>query len=153
MFLWRISNHDDLKGLGGERLKGRWHTRTPGKRIVYFAEHPAVALVENLVNLDADPQFFPSHFQLLKVYAPDTSATANLTPTQLATIDAEDLATTQILGDNWLAARTSALLRVPSIPSPESWNYLLNPLHTDAAAFKVESARHIAYDQRLFRLK
>jgi RES domain-containing protein len=152
MFLWRISNHADLKGLGGERLKGRWHTRVHGKRIVYLAEHPAVALVENLVNLDADPQSIPAHFQLLKISAPDTAATS-LTPTQLASIDTEDLTTTQVLGDNWLTAHTSMLLRVPSIPSPESWNYLLNPLHPDAAKIKLDWARHIAYDKRLFRLE
>ena len=152
MFLWRISNHADLKGLGGERLTGRWHTRVPGRRIVYLAEHPALALIENLVNLDADPESIPSHFQLLKISVPDTTAATNLTPTQRATIDPEDLATTQSIGDAWLTARASALLRVPSIPSPESWNYLLNPLHPDASRLKLDWARPIAYDKRLFHL-
>ena len=152
MLLWRISNHADLTGLGGERLRGRWHTRVPGKRIVYFAEHPAVALIENLVNLDADPQFIPLHFQLLKLSAPDNTLAEELTTKQLATIDADDLDTTHAIGDAWLTAHTCALLRVPSIPSPESWNYLLNPLHPNAPAFKLDWARPIAYDKRLFHL-
>jgi RES domain-containing protein len=152
MYLWRISNHADLTGLGGERLKGRWHTRRPGKRIVYLAEHPAVALVENLVSLDTDPQSIPSHFQLLKVSAPAATTAANLTPSQFAGIDPQDPVSTQAIGDAWLAAGRSALLRVPSIPSPESWNYLLNPLHADASKLKLDWARPITYDKRLFHL-
>jgi RES domain-containing protein len=153
MLFWRISRHVDLTGLGGERLQGRWHTRVPGKRIVYLAEHPAVALLENLVGLDGDPRFFPDTFQLLKISTTGPALPiARLTPKQLASIDPLDTASTQSLGDRWLAARASPLLRVPSIPSPESWNYLLNPLHPAASRIKVEWARHIAYDKRLFRL-
>jgi RES domain-containing protein len=152
MLLWRISNHADLTGLGGERLKGRWHTASAGKRIVYLSEHPAVALIENLANLRGDPRFFKRHFQLLKISLPDTHKTKELTPAQLSNIDQKDLATTQAIGDLWLASKSSGLLRVPSIPSPESWNYLLNPLHPDASKLKLDWARPIAYDKRFFHL-
>jgi RES domain-containing protein len=70
----------------------------------------------------------------------------------MAPIDPDDLSTTQAIGDAWLAARKSPLLRVPSIPSPESWNYLFNPLHPRAASIKVDWARRITYDKRLFHL-
>jgi RES domain-containing protein len=152
MFLWRISDHADLIGLGGERSNGRWHMGAPDKRIVYLAEHPAVALIENIANLRGDPRFFPEHYQLLRITAADSVKVHKLTPKQLAGIDPEKLASTQAIGDAWLAAKTSALLRVPSMPSPESWNYLLNPLHADAAALKVDWARAISYDKRLFHL-
>jgi len=153
MVFWRISNFASLQGIGAEFESGRWHTAAPGKRLVYLSEHPAVALLENLANLDGDPRFFQQHFQLLKISSPDKTAVQEISSKQLSTIDAQDLATTQNLGDTWLASHASALLRVPSIPSPESWNYLLNPLHPDAGALKIESAHHIAYDKRLFRLK
>jgi RES domain-containing protein len=152
MVLWRISNHADLEGLGGERRNGRWHTIAPDKRIVYLTEHPAVALVEDIVNLRGDPTFFPDQFQLLRILAPANLRPQHLTPTQLARINPDDLATTQAIGDAWLAARKSALLRVPSIPSPESWNYLFNPLHPRAKYVKVDWARRITYDKRLFHL-
>jgi hypothetical protein len=45
------------------------------------------------------------------------------------------------------------LLRVPSAPSPESWNYLLNPLHVEAKGLQVEWARWVRYDRRLFHLQ
>ena len=150
--LWRISNHAELTGLGGERTDGRWHGAIPGKRIVHLSEHPAVALLESLANLNGVPDFLPSHFQLLKILLPDEVVVKELTARQLASVDACDLTSTQRIGDAWLATRESALLRVPSIPSPESWNYLLNPLHPDASRLKVDWARQIAYDKRLFHL-
>ena len=152
MVLWRISEFPDLEGLGGEVRRGRWHTAAAGKRIVYLAEHPAVALLENLASLGGPVEFFPDTFQLLRVIAPGSLRPQHLTPTQLARINPDDLASTQAIGDAWLAARKSALLRVPSIPSPESWNYLFDPLHPRAAAIKVDWARRITYDKRLFHL-
>jgi RES domain-containing protein len=152
MLLWRISNHADLTGLGGELLSGRWHTAADGKRIVYLAEHPAVALVENLASLRGDPTLLPERFQLIKVSTPETLLARELTSRQLSAVDSTTIETSQSIGDAWLAARSSALLRVPSIPSPESWNYLLNPLHPDAAGLRIEWARAVRYDHRLFHL-
>jgi RES domain-containing protein len=153
MHLWRISLYASLSGIGAELESGRWHTLAPEKRMVYLTEHPAIALVENLVSLDGDPSFFPSHFQLLRITAPDSIPATKLTAKQIATIDPLNPKTTQELGEAWLATGNSALLRVPSIPSPESWNYLLNPLHPDAAKLKLDWAKHIAYDKRLFHLQ
>jgi RES domain-containing protein len=152
MFLWRISNHADLSGIGAEMADGRWHTAAPEKRMLYLAEHPAVALVENLASLDGDPAFFPEHFQLVRIAMQNGPTARELTSKQFVRIDSQNLSSTQAVGDAWLAARSSALLRVPSIPSPESWNYLLNPLHADAAALKIDWARTITYDKRLFHL-
>src|SRR6266702_733196 len=152
MLFWRISNYPDLTGYGAELFAGRWHTAAEGKRVLYLAEHPAVALIENLANLRGNPGFFQHHFQLLEISSHSKTLPKTLSPKQLATIDPDNPKTTQALGDAWLTARTSALLRVPSIPSPESWNYLLNPLHPDAVALKLDWAKHLAYDKRLFRL-
>jgi RES domain-containing protein len=152
MFFWRISNYADLSGIGAEIADGRWHTAAPEKRMLYLAEHPAVALVENLASLDGDPAFFPEHFQLVRMTIPNGPTAREVTSKQLVRIDSQNLSSTQAIGDAWLAAKTSALLRVPSIPSPESWNYLLNPLHPDAAALKIDWARTITYDRRLFQL-
>jgi RES domain-containing protein len=152
MHLWRISNHASLTGIGASLAEGRWHSIGEEKRVVYFAEHAAVALIENLVNLSNTPRYFPAHFQLIKVAAPDSVSQGELSPEQIASIDPESTAATQAIGDAWLASQASALLRVPSIPSPESWNFLLNPLHPHAASLTVEWSRPITYDKRLFQL-
>ena len=59
---------------------------------------------------------------------------------------------TKSIGDSWLAGGDSALLAVPSVPSPESVNYLFNPLHLDAKGVEIEWCRWIKYDKRLFHI-
>jgi RES domain-containing protein len=150
MILWRISNRCDLEGIGGERADGRWHTAARGKRIVYLSEHPALALVEVLANLKGNPTFFPDAYQLLKAVVPDSvSRTAVDLPPDWRTSQAQ----TQSAGDAWLSAKNSALLSVPSLPAPESTNYLLNALHPDARIVEVEWCKWITYDKRLFHLR
>ena len=55
----------------------------------------------------------------------------------------ENASETRSTDDAWLANARSALLAVPSAPSPESLNYLLNPLHKDASSLTVEWPRRI----------
>jgi RES domain-containing protein len=150
--LWRISRHNDLTGLGGEKADGRWHTAARGKRIVYLSEHPALALIEVLVNLKGDPKLFPDTCQFTKVSVPDGITPAVLPPDALTTDWRQDVSSTRAAGDSWLASGASALLSVPSAPSPESWNVLLNPLHPDASKLSLDWSKWIAYDKRLFHL-
>jgi RES domain-containing protein len=150
--LWRISRHCDLDGLGGERTDGRWHTAGRGKRIVYLSEHPALALVEVLANLKGRPELFPDRYQLMKVRAADSISTEAVDASAIAPDWRENASGTRSLGNSWLAAKKSALLAVPSAPSPESVNYLLNPLHTDASGLELEWCKWIEYDKRLFHV-
>jgi len=148
--LWRISNHGDLAGLGGEKTSGRWHTAARGKRIVYLSEHPAVALIEALANLKGDPQLFPDTYQLIRINVAES--VSREAPLILSKNWREDLVETRSRGDSWLSEGRSALLAVPSGPSPESLNYLFNPLHTDARGLAIEWHKRIGYDRRLFHL-
>ncbi len=150
--LWRISKHSDLEGLGGEKTDGRWHTAARGKRIVYLSEHPALALIEVLANLKGNPKLFPDSYRLMKVNVADGILEEALVPNILESNWRDDLNATRNAGDSWLAGGTSPLLAVPSAPSPESWNYLFNPLHSDAVRLTIEWSRWIAYDKRLFHL-
>ena len=148
--LWRISIRCDLEGLGGELSDGRWHIAAPGKRIVYTSEHPALALIETLVNTRGDPNRVPSVFQLLKIAVPEGMSANNVDRVHLGDGWEAERSGTQVIGDLWLTEGKSALLRVPAAPAPESWNYLLNPLHPDARQIKIEWCRWITYDDRLF---
>lgn len=150
--LWRISKHSDLGGIGGEKADARWHTAAVGKRIVYLAEHPAVALIESLVNLSGIPEAFPRNFQLLKIEADlgvEIEESANGLPTDWR----NNLSLTRRLGDEWLKERRTALLRIPSVPSPQSFNYVLNPLHPDAQKVRIIESTWLPYDERLFKTK
>jgi RES domain-containing protein len=150
--LWRISNYCDLSGIGGERYDARWHTAARGRRIVYLAEHPALALVEVLVNLKSDPSTFPEKYQLIEIDVEERVMDACQAFGKSDWLNPA-VAVTQAFGDDWLRSRKSALLAVPSFPSPMSTNYLLNPLHPDAIGIKVASCKWIEYDQRLFRVR
>jgi RES domain-containing protein len=150
--LWRISNHADLVGLGGEKADGRWHTAARGRRIVYLSEHPALALVEVLANLKGDPKLFPDTYRMMKVEAPDGVSSSTLPVDSLAADWREQVRDTRAMGDAWLEAGESALLWVPSAVAPESWNVLLNPLHREARLVTMVWARRVAYDKRLFQV-
>jgi RES domain-containing protein len=148
--LWRISRHCDLEGLGGERSNGRWHTAERGKRVVYLSEHPAVALVEVLANIRGDARLLPAQYQLMKVVVPEAVSAPAVDP--LPDDWRENQKKTQAFGNKWLAERQSALLAVPSVPSPESQNYLFNPSHPDARHLTVEWCRWFPFDKRLFHI-
>lgn len=146
--LWRISNHDDLKGIGGERTNGRWHTAARGKRIVYLSEHPALALLEVLVNLKGNPRLFPDRYQLIKVVTGDNVSIDELS---LSSDWKENPSAARLAGDSWLAEGRTALVTVPSAVCPEAANFLFNPLHSEAHGVVVEWVKWVEYDKRLFK--
>jgi RES domain-containing protein len=53
------------------------------------------------------------------------------------------------IGDSWLDRSTSALLRVPSAISERGNNFLLNPVHLDAARITVMEVIKAPFDPRL----
>jgi RES domain-containing protein len=119
--------------------------------VVYLAEHPALALLETLVHLDIDPDELPSHYQLLTMEAPDAVAVEELSEAELARIIDWRHAPqeTRTVTRAWFDERRTALLRVPSAIVPAAHNYLLNPLHPDAARIAVVARQTAEFDTRL----
>lgn len=149
MKLYRVSNHADLSGKGGELAAGRWHTMRPGKRIVYLSEHPALCVLEMLVQVDREADL-PDTFQLLSVDVPD-SLLQRLTVEDLPELWQNNRSVTQRIGDAWLEGRSTAGLLVPSAVLPISTNCLLNPLLPEVAGFKIERLGRFPLDERLLR--
>ena len=147
MLLWRISNHVSLDGKGGLEWPGRWHTR--GRRVVYCAQTPAAALLETLVHLEIPLADLPPRYRLMKIAAPDDVSVRSVAAADLPDDWIDDLLVTRAVGDDWLAARTSVLLLVPSAIVPETHNVLINPDHPDATGVRlVETSEHVI-DPRL----
>jgi RES domain-containing protein len=147
--LWRISNHADLSGEGGLRYSARWHTS--GFPVVYLAGSPAGAMIEILVHLELHEDNIPLHYQLLEVAVPDDLTVEELKP-ESRMHQAEwklDLPYTRSLGDAWLRSRTAAVAMVPSAILPETWNYLLNPLHPRMSEITLVKSTSALYDPRL----
>ena len=149
MKLWRISNHADLRGIGGLRASARWHNR--GRPIVYLAESPPGALIEVLVHQEiASPAALPVSYRLLTVEVDEGVMVPECSLLPPDWPKRADI--TRNIGDEWLARGTSALLRVPSAIMPNVHNVLLNPLHPDIARVRVADAQDVPYDPRLFKL-
>jgi len=147
MVLWRISRHRDLDGLGGLRAPGRWHER--GLPVVYLAETAAGALLEVCVHTAAND--VPPSYTLLEVTVPPSIAVETLKANSLPQDWSEDLEATRAIGSEWLRSRRSALLRVPSVLAPATFNVLLNPAHVDVRQIVISSVLEYPFDPRLKR--
>ncbi len=149
MILWRIGDYSSLDGGGGLSSSGRWHTA--GQRIVYCAPNPATAFLEVLVHTEIDIDDVPVNFRYLEIEAPDALAAEDLDTGALADSWRTDLLATRRAGDRWLRSGSTALLRVPSVIVPATWNVLINPRHPDAAQIRVVRTLSHGLDPRLFR--
>jgi RES domain-containing protein len=150
MRLWRISNHGDLSGEGGRLAEGRWNHL--GRRVVYLAEHPALALLETLVHLEVDAEDMPSTFRLLTVDVPDDVGFDVWQERDLDSIHPDwrqNGETTRSLAEEFFAQERYALMRVPSVLVPSAYNALLNPAHPDAGRARIVSNVAVDFDRRL----
>jgi RES domain-containing protein len=147
MFLWRISNYPTIDGGGGLETSARWHTQ--GQLIVYLAETVAGALLEVLVHLELGPVRLPRSYRLLKIEAPDNVSIHAVSAADLREGWTEDETLTRTIGDEWLASKRSALLRVPSAIAPETFNMLLNSAHEQVRWLKIVSHYEYPWDLRL----
>ena len=138
MEAWRICrrSYADLSGEGARRYGGRWNRR--GTPVVYLAEHPALAVLEVLVHLDIPPELLPEDYVLLR-------AELSLWP---ETPPFDQPYNPEAVGNAWLRTGETALLRVPSVLVPHSFNLLLNPAHRTAARAKIVSVEAFVFDPR-----
>jgi RES domain-containing protein len=136
-----------LDGVGGLYVSGRWHTK--GHPVVYCTLNPATALLEPLVHMEIDSEDRPERFQVLRIEGPDSTSIEKVQVDSLSPTWADNLSTTQAIGDRWLNEVRSLLLQVPSVLVPETWNVLLNPLHAEANLLKITAMYEHAFDTRL----
>jgi RES domain-containing protein len=142
MDLWRLyrkAHGPGLDGAGGLYAPGRWHAL--GRPVVYFGASPAIVVLEKLAHID--PQVMPKDLVLARFEA-DVAIDELAGPSIL-----HDLALTRARGEAFFAGNAASLLRVPSVVLPEEFNFVLNPLHADAAGVRVRSQRAFFFDYRL----
>lgn len=149
MTLWRVTNHPSLDGTGGLRASGRWHTR--GERIVYCAPNPATALLEVLVHTEIEIDDIPVSMRYLEIEVPHPIASPTIDSETLGAAWSKRLDATRKLGDEWLHAGQTALLSVPSLIVPATWNTLINPLHPDSTQIRIVRIHRHETDPRLPR--
>jgi RES domain-containing protein len=130
--------HAQFDGEGARQVGGRWNR--PGSAVVYMAESVSLAVLENLVHMSRDD--FPIGYVVLAAAIPDEIRIARVDQIASREID---------IGEAWLGAAPTAVLRVPSRVVPSEYLYLLNPRHPDFSQISVEEIRPFTFDPRLFQ--
>ena len=133
-------------GEGARRYGGRWNS--PGVRVSYASDSIALAVVEVLVHLQTSRVL--GAYSLVSVSFPDELVTVlegKRLPGGWRRYPAPP--EIQAIGDSWIADSRSAVLRVPSVVVPDSYNFLLNPGHPEFARVVVGAAEPFAWDPRL----
>jgi RES domain-containing protein len=119
---------------------------------VYLSSTPASALLEVLVHLEIEEGHLPRFYKLLEIQAPDDIGIEKLEDwAKLPKGWPRKEAVTRSLGDRWLHQDSAALLQVPSALVPKTSNFLLNPLHKDAARILIISVSREGFDRRLLQ--
>ncbi|HMQ58602.1 MAG TPA: RES family NAD+ phosphorylase [Rhizobiaceae bacterium] len=141
MRLWRISNHADLNGRGGELAAGRWNDK--GQRIVYCSDHLSTAMLEILVHVDRED--IPDSYQLLEISVPDNVKPVTIEPPAGWR---DNPAITRAIWTRHVGESAGAVFAVPSAIMPFATNYLLDPAHRDHAKIVIVSATSHFIDRR-----
>lgn len=145
MRLYRLGTalHPVWDGTGAGLHGGRWNP--VGAQVIYAAGSLALAMLERLVQrrnlggtllVEAEVQDDLAIDDLLAAPPPGWRVLGS--PEAVAA------------GGAWLAAGRTALLRVPSAVVPREANYLVNPVHPDAARLRVGAPEPLEWDARLF---
>lgn len=129
-------------------MGGRFNSR--GTSVVYASDSLSLAILEVLVHL-------PSYRAFGKRVAFRLTLPENL----IELLDAGELPSdwrisppprsTQRLGDEWVREGRSAVLQVPSVVAPHSYNLLLNPEHPDFSEIEIGEPQAVKLDPRLVK--
>lgn len=148
-WLSRSAYSNQLSGVGSALRGARWNSQGIG--LVYTAQNRSLAMAEVVVHLTL--AMLPNNFELLTIEIPNTLEVEELELTELPANWKEfpHSASTQKIGDAFVKAGKSAVLKVPSVVTPGELNYLINPLHPDFKMIRIKSAEPFPLDHRLFQ--
>ncbi len=148
LILWRLTKAQYAQtAFGGEGARpygGRWNS--PGRSVVYLAGSLALAALEILVHVKSQSEL--GGYVKIRVLAPEgVESTVEALPENWQQGRAPD--ETRAIGDGWLEAGETLLLRVPSVTIPGEYNYLSNPHHRKFSEITFGKAEPFSFDPRL----
>lgn len=150
---WRLDKakhaKDSFSGHGARLVGGRWNRK--GTAVVYASDSLSLSLLEKFVHLGHDGARIK--FVYFRIRIPENVAIEKLTEAKLSKDWKRQppLDATQKLGTDWVNKGTSAVLQVPSVLVPGSFNYLLNPSHADFRKIRIDKPKPISMDQRMWK--
>ncbi len=149
MIIYRLAidtYSNDLTGTGAKLLGGRWNS--VGVPALYCTENISLAVLEILVRTSL--QNIPVNYRLIKLELPDNISPTIISNQKLKRKWKEDVSYTQWLGDQFLKANNSLLLKVPSAIVEEENNFVLNPKHVNFHKVGIISNKKFEFDKRLY---
>ena len=152
MRVYRLSRKkyaDELSGKGAAKVGGRWNSR--GTELIYTAESRALAMAEVAVHLTLATM--PDDFVMVEIEISEEIKISEMQKTELPknwNAFPYDLRTQEV-GDGFVRAEESCLLKIPSAVVPGDHNFLINPKHPDFKMIKISSIEKFPFDERLFR--
>jgi RES domain-containing protein len=151
MMVYRISNSmysKDLSGTGAKLNGARWNSK--GIPMLYTTEFISLALLEMLVHT----QFrdYSMELDIVYIHFPDNIEVKEITLPKIKMSWIEDIEYTRFMGDEFIKAKQSLILKVPSAIVSEENNFLINPLHADFKKIKISKTKSFRPDKRLFSL-
>ncbi len=152
---WRLDKmkhaKDAFTGKGARQVSGRWHHQ--GIPVIYISESLALSVLEKLVHLGFDASHIK--FVYFKIEIQDSISVDRLKaadlPDDWTAEPPRD--STKDIGSKWAKKMNSAVLRVPSVLVPKSWNYLLNPAHRDFEKIRISGPIPFVFDARMWKEK
>ena len=132
-------------GKGAATYGGRWNPE--GVPVVYLSSSRALSVLEVLARVRG-PEDLAGFVLIPATFDADAVTELAALPENWRALPAPE--STRRLGAAWAAGRKSLVLRVPSVVLPAEANYVLNPLHPDAAAVEVGEPEPLQVDPRLF---
>jgi len=138
-----------LKGVGAALTEGhRWNSLNTF--LVYTAESRALATLEVAVHLDLSMDLPTDRFYV-EIDIPDDIEIVELSIDQLPeNWDSKPpILETQYIGDDFVAQKSAAVLKVPGCIIPPEFNYLINPNHPGSAKIKVIATQRLQFDSRI----
>ncbi len=149
---FRITAHghaaDPLSGIGAGLAGGRWNSR--GVRMVYTASSRSLAMLEMLAHLRRDR--VPVNHVIISIeFAVEDVLNLDEPPHGWNRLPyGTDV---RAVGDAWIAAGRSLVLRVPSVLQPHEYNYLVNPRHARIGTVRVGLPEPLVLDPRLLGIR
>lgn len=148
--IYRITKPKWAGHLNGSGYAARWNPN--GIFMCYAAESKALACLEMLVHLQSEQ--LNHSFKVTKINIPSQISCLEIDENELKENwkDFFEIHLTQEIGKNWIQSHSSCLLRVPSSLIEDSFNYLINPAHTDFKLLNSNEIQHFMFDNRLVKL-
>lgn len=120
--------HSIFDGTGSSFYGARWNS--PGYRAIYGACSFAGAMLEKLAGSGRLGDIPKTH-QFIKIYIPGSIEIEEVFPVDIPGWNLVDMIESRRYGDEWIRAKRTSTLIVPSIIAPEEKNIVINSDHPD----------------------